>query len=526
MNREHYDKIKQLVETKPKHFSRIIQRDAELFAEIEKVSGNTVPEKIYNYLHNTTGVCRYGRNMKLRSITEGYAGCGKASVCQCTKEAVAASVSKAKQECTLEQTAAINKKRSETNKRVYGVENSGQTASAKQAHAEVYSNKSRVADINKKIRDTKTERYNSPTYNNSEQTKATYKKKYDKYYWAERLDNENILVLRDKDQVYSLYQKYNPQEIACLLKVHIQTVYRYLNLYGFRKPYVSFEEQDVVNYIESLGITNIVRNTRKLLPSGREIDIYLPDKKIAIEYNGLFWHHEDIPHITRTYHKEKYDECASLGIQLITIFSNFWLQKKEVVKKTLAAKLGKAVAAVYARRCEIRTVPTRELKAFLNENHVQGYTTSSINYGLYYNDNLVSVMTFGCKRIAIGKPDSGYELIRHASSVRVVGGASKLLAHFIKMHSPKMIFSYSDNEWSNGNLYSKLGFTLASESSVSFRVFDPKKGKLYHRLKFAKFKLIEIGCPDNLTAREITRELGLLRIWDCGKKRWVLDLDQ
>lgn len=309
-----------------------------------------------------------------------------------------------------------------------------------------------------------------------------------------------------------------------MCKVHVQTVFRHLNQFKLRDPYKSFEETQVVNFLISQGITNIVRNNRKLIPSGKEIDIYLPDHKLAIEYNGVYWHHEDIAHITKTYHYDKYQQCYDLGIQLITIFSGFWHEKRTIVEKILLNKLNIDSESIYARKCSIIELSARNIKDFLNTYHIQGYTTSSVNYGLMFENELMAVMSFGHQRVGIGAKDSAWELIRFASKVRVVGGASKLLKHFIAQHSPNKIISYSDNEYSVGQLYKQLGFTLKNHVPPSYWYVSPKKEKFMHRYNFAKHKLVKMGHDAAKTERTITREMGLLKIWDCGKRCWQLEL--
>jgi hypothetical protein len=148
---------------------------------------------------------------------------------------------------------------------------------------------------------------------------------------------------------------------------------------------------------------------------------------------------------------------------------------------------------VYARKCKIIEVSTVDAKKFLNENHVQGYTTSTTRLGLEYNNELVALMCFSTSRIGIGSRESGYELVRYASSTRVVGGASKLLSHFTKLYNPEKIFSYSDNEWSTGDLYKTLGFNLEREVKPSYWYVKPREEKMYHRYNFAKYRLVEMG---------------------------------
>ena len=508
--------------TPPKQLSQKIKKDLVLFEQVQSSIGSTISEKVFNILNPGQHTCNNRNKKKFNSLTTGYKFCGKTGSCKCAKESVSSKVSAAKQQYTDAKTEEITQKRIATSLAKYGVTNNAQTSSAKKSHAMVYANNILVKDIVDKVNNTKQQRYGTSTYNNPEKIKATFKEKASNKYWIEKYPEKNLTALADKDQLHQLYLTHSIVEIADMCEVHIQTVYKYLNQHNLREPFKSADEQEIVNFLTSLGITNIVRNSRKIIPSRKEIDIYLPDFNLAIEYNGVFWHHEDIDHITRSYHHDKFNECEKLGIQLITIFSNFWHHKKDIVKRTLINKLGLDTNTVYARKCQVVEVSTAETKVFLNANHIQGYTTSSIRYGLSYRDTLVAVMTFGKPRIGIGKPDDSFELIRFASSIRVVGGASKLLSHFTKHYQPKKIISYSDNEWSNGNVYRSLNFSLSTKIPPSYWYLKPREHKMYHRYNFAKHKLVSKGHDATLTERQITKELGLLKIWDCGKRKWEL----
>lgn len=513
------EEIELLVKTKPKHYAKIIKNSPDLLHEIEQCAGDTLPEKVYVYLYGSTKLCP---SEKFKSVTEGYVFCGRAASCKCAKASVSQKVSEAKQLYTAAATAVINQKRAETNLKTHGVENVGQTQSARRAHLEFYQNTENTIRVSEQIRQTKENRYNNPTFNNAVKIKETWRKKAVEY-WNAYYPEKNLLLLQNKTSLSALYNSLPITDIAKQCNVNDQTVYKYLAFHNLREPFKSSAERQLINFLNSLGITNIVTNSRKLIPSKKEIDIYLPDFDLAIEYNGVYWHHEDVPHITREYHFNKFSECDALGIQLLTIFSNFWNTKPDIVKQTIKNKLGMSAGAVYARSCEIKEVQSSECRTFLNMHHIQGYVTSSCNVGLYHKGDLIALMTFGKTRVGIGKREAGVELIRFASSVRVVGGASKILAYYIKQYRPTKIISYSDNEWSNGNLYKTLGFTLDSEIKPSYWYLKPTEEKLIHRFNFAKHKLVARGYDAKLTEREITQQLGLLKVWDCGKRRWVLE---
>jgi hypothetical protein len=517
------DSLVSIIENTPvRQLSAKVKADATVYSYVIAFPGDSLSEKIYNAVNPGANVCDLGNKKKFNSITQGYRFCGRANVCSCAKESVSNKVSATKNNYSNSEKESISEKRKKTTLARHGVENTGQTAVAKKNHAAVYNDTERVANIVDGVQETKLLKYGSRFYNNPIQIKKTFKEK-DTNYWSARYFDKGIEKLRDPAAMTEMFNTMSVYDIADELNVHIQTIYRYLNKHKIKQPFKSIEEKQVVDFIKSLGITNIVENSRSILPSRKEIDIFLPDFNIAIEYNGVYWHHDDVDHITRSYHHNKYKECKDQGIQLITIFSTYWKSKNDIVKKFIKNKLNQQSQRVFARKCVIKEVSSVDSKTFLATNHILGYTPASVRLGLYYNDDLVSLMTFAQKRIAIGKAETGHELVRYATSVSVVGGASKLLKAFMKQYTPEKVISYSDNEWSNGNLYRVLGFTLEKEIPPSYWYVKPREERLYHRFTFSKQKLVKKGYDPALTEKQITKQMGLLKVWDCGKLKWVLE---
>ena len=286
-------------------------------------------------------------------------------------------------------------------------------------------------------------------------------------------------------------------------------------------------EREVANFINSLGFTCILNN-RKLIQSS-ELDIYIPEKNIAIEYNGLYWHSESkCKGNPVTYHLEKTEKCQEKGIRLIHIFEDEWLEKKEIVKSRLKSILGINKCKIYARKCEIRSVDSKTAKDFLNKNHLQGNVNAKYAFGLYYNEELVSIMTFGCLRRNLNaKNIEGYfELLRFCNKLNttVVGGASKLLKYFIKEVHPKSIISYADKRWSDGNLYKKLGFKYVHDSKPNY--FYVINNHRENRFKYRKSELVKkYNCSEKMSEHEFCNIQGWYRIYDCETMKFEMRLD-
>ena len=217
----------------------------------------------------------------------------------------------------------------------------------------------------------------------------------------------------------------------------------------------SKSEVELIDFIKSIYDGDVLTKNRDIIKP-KELDIYIPDKDIAFEYCGLYWHNEK--HKGKKYHLDKLKDAESKNIRLIQIFEDEWENNKYMVKQKIKHLLDlNDNEKIYARKCEIKNVNVKDKNNFLNNNHIQGKDNSSIRLGLYYNDELISVLTFGKLRKSLGSSseEGQYELIRFASSIDklIIGGFSKLLTYFIKEYNPKYIKTFADLRWSIGILY-------------------------------------------------------------------------
>lgn len=280
-------------------------------------------------------------------------------------------------------------------------------------------------------------------------------------------------------------------------------------------------EREITEYISSLGV-EYIENERKIL-NGKEIDIYIPIKKIGIEINGLIWH-SDLYGTDDKYHLQKTNDLEKQGIKLIHVFEDEWNDKHDIVKSRLNNILGVTENKLYARKCEIKEVSSEVASDFLNKNHIQGNVGSTVKIGLFYNNKLVSLMTFGKERKALGSKgkDGCFEMIRFCNKLNfnVIGGASRLLKYFIKTYNPKQIISYADRRWSQGKLYETLGFDFVKNTTPNY--FYIVKKRRENRFKYRKDILIKEGFDSNKSEREIMAERKIPRIYDCGCKLYKL----
>lgn len=284
-------------------------------------------------------------------------------------------------------------------------------------------------------------------------------------------------------------------------------------------------ERDIRDFIAFNTTHDVVCNTRSVI-GPKELDIYIPELKIAFECDGVYWHGESRGK-DRLYHLDKTIACENKGIRLIHIRDIEWYTQQDLVKSRIRNFLGKN-DRVFARKCDIVEMDNVSAAAFFEANHIQSHAAASVRYGLQHDGELVAVLSMGKSRF---DKKSEWELIRYANKMghSVVGGASKLFKHFVKSHSPTSIVTYSDRRWNTGNMYIQLGFEFTHSASPNYQYFVPSHDvrRLHNRVQFQKHKLghaLSTFDP-KLTEWENMQLNGYDRIWDCGNNvyRWSAD---
>ncbi len=283
-------------------------------------------------------------------------------------------------------------------------------------------------------------------------------------------------------------------------------------------------EIEIKEWIKGLGL-KVEKYKFKNRIGGSEIDIYMPELKIGIEYCGLYWHNENSPTPREEgYHHYKMVKAANDGIRLITIFGDEWFERNSQVKNFLLSVLHKNPVKIMGRKTKIDIISKEKTRDFLDLYHIQGASSSKIAFGLHYNEELVGVIT-GDKHHR-GGTDNVLVLNRLAfkDGVSVSGGSSKLLKallDYAKLNGYNSVISWSDNRWSVGNVYNKTGFIMEEELRPDYSyVFRSNR---ISKQSCQKKHLLEKGGIGE-TEREMAQSLGYARIWDCGKKRWSFKL--
>lgn len=377
------------------------------------------------------------------------------------------------------------------------------------------------SEIIKKSKQTLYKKYGVDHPKKSKEVLEKSKRKMIEQYGCENtlqmhISKESLEILNSKQLLSELYLSKTVKELALDLKVNYTTVLNRLLSMDIKNPVEYSPEIIIKNFLDNANIFYEFKNRSIIKPY--ELDFYLPEYQLAIEHCGLYWHSSIFK--DSDYHIQKYNLCNKKGVRLITIFEDELVYKREIVLSTLRSILGKTLEKIYARKCNILIQKTKDIRHFIDNNHLQGSVdTASIHVCLEYKKEIIAVMSFRKTK------ELEYELVRYCTlnNSSVVGGASKCFSYFLKEYKSRTIVSFSDNRWFTGNMYIKLGFldkTLRNSPDYYYidglhriHKFNMRKIKLQKR-----FNIEDIGSKTEL---QITTDLNIPRIYDCGKKKWV-----
>ena len=398
------------------------------------------------------------------------------------------------------QSESVKKKTEQTNKQRHGVSYPLQNK-----------------DILAKMKQTNVAKYGveNPSYSHDIINKILLSK------YGKEIPSNNLKRLNDREWLKKELETKTQKEVSENLGVSQPIISRKAMEFGIEikhKNTSSFEREIYKFLSEELDIENVILNTNKII-SPFELDIYLSDYNLAIEFNGVYWHSEKNGK-DKNYHLNKTKLCEDKDIQLLHIFENEWKEKQNIWKSIIRNKINANDNKIFARKCIVKEVDSKIANLFLDGNHLQGVDSSSVRLGLYYEDELVSLFTVGKSRY---NKKYQYEIHRFCNKLdnSVVGGFGKLFKHFERTYKPESLITYADKRFSNGNLYNKF-FDYSHDSKPNyFYVID---SILHSRLQFQKHKLADKLDLFDESLSEYQNMLmnGYDRIWDCGNKVYIL----
>lgn len=279
---------------------------------------------------------------------------------------------------------------------------------------------------------------------------------------------------------------------------------------------VSRAESHIAQFVQDLLLDDLVLTSDRSIIRPFELDIVVPSRKVAVEFNGVYWRSE-AQGKEKWYHHEKWKRCQAQGYQLIQVWEDTWEDRPEAVKAMIASKLGaNQRKRVFGRNTSVVTVPLTDARQFLEEHHIQGWTRASAYLGLEHPDlGLVAVCAFKISKREV-------VLERYATSVHVIGGQSKLLAAFDRVYAYDRMVTFADLEVSDGNLYEQTGWVRDKDLLPDYRYIVDSRRVHKFNFRIARFKtdpLLEY--KEGMSERELALLNGLSRVWDSGKVRYV-----
>jgi hypothetical protein len=374
-----------------------------------------------------------------------------------------------------------------------------------------------------KVRRTNVERYGvdyiQQEENFKQKTKATNLQKFSREHPTQTHITEDALnKLNDPEWLFHQHVELKQPltQIAERVGVNDTTVGRYLTKFGIETKH--FHESVGQNQISQFLISNglkVETNVRNII-APLELDIYLPEYKIAIEYCGLYWHSEQLGK-NSTYHYNKYKLCLDKNIRLFTIYEDEWFTKQTTIQDMLLHNLNRSTKSrVFARKLSIKMVGVNEKKRFFEQYHLQGDGPGSINIGLFEDNSLVAC-------ISVIQNKGGVLLInRYATSKIVVGGFSRLLSALKKQYEWNVIETFADLRYSQGQLYLSVGFKNVKQLKPDY--YYIKNNIRYHKFNFRrKYLPLRLDNFDSsLSEKQNCDANGILRLWDCGKIKFQI----
>jgi DNA-binding CsgD family transcriptional regulator len=301
--------------------------------------------------------------------------------------------------------------------------------------------------------------------------------------------------------------------------VHTQQVVTKLGLKDSESG-TSAVENTLKHKVREIALIPVLYNT-KCLEGAFELDLYFPFKNIGVELDGYYWHAEDV-HRDKHNILHKHEKARDAGIRSIHILDVEWAYKREACVNILTAAISDSIHKIPARKCELRKVETKESRPFLDKYHMQGFVRSSLCVGLYFEEELVGLMSFGATRYS---KKVTHELLRLSfkTGVSVIGGAARLLKYAQAILPMESIVSYCDRRLFSGAGYERLGFKLSHTSSPNY-YYVKNNGNKESRVKYQKHKLAGIlkNFDPALTEYQNMKANGYRRIWDAGNDVYVL----
>jgi hypothetical protein len=355
----------------------------------------------------------------------------------------------------------IKKKIRETNLRKYGVDN-----------------QAKLQAIQDKMRNTSNLKFGGD---------------YSQIHWSDYVKN----IILNYEVFKENIDEYGIVGLAIHLSVPASTIYKYMNKYELSYPPItrSKEEKEICEFLDSNGITDYIMNDKKIL-NGKELDILLSNNNLAIEFNGLYWHSEFSSEKDQSYHFEKWIICQSKNIELISINSGEWSERKIFFKKYILDKLSKK-KSVDVSNCDVKnSINSKKILTFL-ETYSYNLDTSENNIGIELAEELICVCCFNLVNDKICISNLSYKF-----GIEIPNVIDLIISHIIRLYgtSYNVVEILTENNYKSNNELICHGFELSDILQPSFDLVSSNYSKI-------------IKNPTHGNNYDI--------IWNTGSRKWI-----
>lgn len=421
----------------------------------------------------------------------------------------------------------------QTNLERYGFENAMQNseiyAKARETFLKKYGTKTPIENevVKQKMQKTNLSRYSAISYLATNECRSDYqtwsKENFGVEYYVQsdhcKSKSKNTCIRKYGETSYSKTDEFKSRyKTTCMEKYGVSSTLCLPEHRVYGKT-----EKEIKQWLSSLGYD--FSPDYKIL-NGKEIDLYNDKLQLGIEYCGLYWHNEFSPQPRfRDYHFNKYKICKQNNITLITLFEDEWINRNQQCKNFIKGLIGIHKQKIYARNCFVKEIDKNTFFDLCEKEHIRGGTKkSSVYFGIFYNNELLGGMSLGRHVRNTNKNIIVLDRMCFKNDMQIVGGASKLLSlgkKWATNNGYESIITWSDNRWGEGNMYPKIGFVLEADMAPDYSYVDFKN---HCRRSKQSLKKSNTKCPKDKPEKIWAAENGLARIWDCGKKRWMLSL--
>lgn len=393
------------------------------------------------------------------------------------------------------------KKQEINNLRKYGVKHYSQTKEytekIKKTSLERYGveHSSKNSEIVKKNQNTCMKRYGVKNQFQRDYVKNKSKETLLKKYGVKNIHSskefqEKVIKTKIKNGTLKLYNNKLIKDIAKENNVTPSSICSRIKKYGYIDDF-SFKNNSLEKAFRNILIEDNIKYEEQIKIDNKYCD-FLLDNNVLIECDGLYWHSELKK--DKLYHKERREFFIDFGYKPLFFYEDEILNKKNIIKSIIQNKLNNS-NRIYARKCSIVKVSSKEARRFFEENHLMG-SGSGRCYGLEYDNKLICAIRF--KKIKNGLDISRFCCTMNTS---VIGGFSKLIKKIEQDIQPDFIQTFIDLRYGSGDYLINMGFEKTSEH-LSFQWV--KNGKRFHRFNFKS---------------NSGYDYGFVKIWDCGQRK-------